>query len=554
MQNGQLFEGKYSIIREIGHGGMSTVYLAENIKLGTLWAIKVISKNNKERLDLLAEPNILKNLNHPLLPRIFDVFEDEENYYVVSDYIEGSTLDKKLQQDGSFEEEVVKDWAIQLAEALDYLHLQKPNPVIYRDMKPSNIMVQKDGTLKLIDFGIAREYKKGTANDTVFIGTKGYAPPEQYGLGQTGAASDIYSLGVTIHQLLTGKDPNIPPYEIKAINSYGKSFSGSFERIIARCTRFEAALRYQTARDLINELDKLNSPTRNADVTGSLTQPPPSASRKLIITIWGNSEFGCEFAYTVAKITGLQVLLADIELLSPKADLYLNISKYPERVICEGLTNQSGLSIVMDSIERNYYSSAIFKDASVIRPETKNLHILTGNYKVDNYEYYNDEYFETLIEKAYTSYDIIFLLASKSIYDSYTIISLIKSDFNIIPIDASVDCLREFNSYIAFLEEKQNISASKNKFVAFQYDPAVNLSESTLQQLTYGNYAGSISYNARRVKLRNMRIPYAKRIEKENLAQYIKLMEYFSIVPKSKLKDKIMSQLTQMPNFLKARG
>jgi serine/threonine protein kinase len=208
MVKDNLLEGKYRILSTLGQGGMGRVYLAENIKLGTLWAIKHLQKKPSSSCNLYIEPNILKKLNHPALPRIFDIFEDAGNIYIVVDYIEGVSLDKKLEEVGSFPEEVVLEWAAQLCDVLMYLHGIKPNPIIYRDMKPANIILAEGGRLKLIDFGIAREYKSGTCSDTICIGTRGYAAPEQYGAGQTSVASDIYSLGVTLYHLLTGKSPN----------------------------------------------------------------------------------------------------------------------------------------------------------------------------------------------------------------------------------------------------------------------------------------------------------------------------------------------------------
>lgn len=252
-----LFDNKYKIERVLGKGGMGTVYLARNVKLGTLWAIKQVNKNVGENVDLLAEPNMLKKLNHPSLPRIFDIIEDEESIYIIEDYIEGDSLDKVIKDAGRFPEKTVVDWAKQLCEVLIYLHTQKPNPIIYRDMKPANIIVNSEGKVKLIDFGISREYKKGSDSDTTYIGTRGYAAPEQYGTSQTDARTDIYSLGVTLYHLITGKSPNEPPYEIKPVRQLDKKLSRGIEYIINKCTALDPQRRYQSVKQLLNDLNNI---------------------------------------------------------------------------------------------------------------------------------------------------------------------------------------------------------------------------------------------------------------------------------------------------------
>ncbi|WP_084156402.1 serine/threonine-protein kinase [Clostridium akagii] len=263
---GTLFENKYQVIDVLGKGGMSTVYLAKDINVQKLWAIKEVNKNFKSgdglKVDLMAETNILKRLDHSALPRIVDIIDKKDNIYVVLDFIDGVSLDRKLQQQGVIDEETVIDWAKQICDVLNYLHQQKPNPIIYRDMKPGNLMLTGDGRIKLIDFGIAREYKEDSSLDTTYIGTKGYAAPEQYGSYQTDARTDIYSLGVTLYHLTTGKGPNDPPFEIKQVRKINPSLSEGIEIIIDKCTHQDPILRYQSVKELLNDLEnihKLNS-------------------------------------------------------------------------------------------------------------------------------------------------------------------------------------------------------------------------------------------------------------------------------------------------------
>lgn len=256
---GALFENKYQIIDILGIGGMSTVYLAKDIKTQKLWAIKQIRKNlYNAKVDLMAETNLLKRLDHPALPKIIDIIYKDDYIYFVLDFIDGISLDKKLSEEGNFNEATVLSWLKQICEVLAYLHSQKPNPIIYRDMKPANIMLTMQDKIKLIDFGIAREYKEDVSLDTNYIGTKGYAAPEQYGNHQTDARTDIYSLGVTIYHLTTGKGPNEPPFEIKPARQMNPALSEGIEIIIAKCTKQDPALRYQCIDELMNDLNNIH--------------------------------------------------------------------------------------------------------------------------------------------------------------------------------------------------------------------------------------------------------------------------------------------------------
>lgn len=254
---GTLIEGKYEILKMVGRGGMSEVYLAMDKNLNKQWAVKEIrkkawDKNNRVMIQsALAEANMMKKLDHPCLPRIVDIIEKDDVIYVIMDYIEGEPLNKVLGREGAQEQETVIAWAQELCSVLDYLHGQEP-PIIYRDMKPANIMLQPNGNIKLIDFGIAREYKEQNLEDTVSLGTKGYAAPEQFGgKGQTDQRTDIYCLGVTLYHLVTGKNPCEPPYEIYPIRYWNPELSAGLESIILKCTQLNPEDRYQSCAELL---------------------------------------------------------------------------------------------------------------------------------------------------------------------------------------------------------------------------------------------------------------------------------------------------------------
>ena len=260
-ERGTIIEGKYEVLKLIGKGGMSKVYLAMDKNLNKQWAIKEIErkaydkKNEVVVASAMAEANMMKKLDYPSLPRIVDIIEKENVIYVVMDYIEGETLSSVLSKEGAQPQEVVIEWAKELCRVLDYLHTQNP-PIIYRDMKPANIMLQPNGNIKLIDFGIAREYKEQNLADTVSLGTKGYAAPEQFGgKGQTDARTDVYCLGVTLYHLLTGQNPCEPPYEIYPIRYWNPQLSSGLEAIIQKCTQLNPEDRYQSCAEMLYALD-----------------------------------------------------------------------------------------------------------------------------------------------------------------------------------------------------------------------------------------------------------------------------------------------------------
>ena len=264
-REGTVLDGKYEIWKEVGRGGMSIVYLARDNRLNKQWAVKEIkndgSKSTKTLLKgLEREANILKNVDHPVLPRIVDIINQEGVIYVVMDFIEGETISDRLKKEGAQPQELVIEWGLQLASALDYLHNMNP-PVIYRDMKPSNVMIKPEGGVKLIDFGTAKEYDVENNADTTALGTRGYAAPEQFGdskgrgIYNTDERTDIYNLGATLYHIVTGMNPCEPPYEIRPIREWNPALSSGLEKILLKCTQADPKDRYQNCSELMYALE-----------------------------------------------------------------------------------------------------------------------------------------------------------------------------------------------------------------------------------------------------------------------------------------------------------
>lgn len=252
-----ILENRYVIVKTLGHGGMGAVYLALDRRLGNCTvAIKEMSTRTltgdlKTAIAAFKkEASILESMQHPALPGILNFFTNgEERWYLVMDYIEGQTLAEVARRRGPIPEAEVLHWARQLCEILDYLHNQHP-PIIFRDLKPANIMLTPHGQIKLIDFGIARHFRQGNSSDTSAYGSTGFAAPEQYGESQTDPRSDIYSLGATLHCLLTGKDPAKTPFLFNPPSQIVK-ISPGLEAVIMKTLALKAADRPASIKEMM---------------------------------------------------------------------------------------------------------------------------------------------------------------------------------------------------------------------------------------------------------------------------------------------------------------
>ena len=259
LQVGTIVADKYEIVKKIASGGMSTVYLAMDSVLNKTWAVKVVEKKAVNAVDkakvnaIRAEIEIMRKLDHPYIPQIISVDEDENNIFIVMSYVEGQSLNKVLEDNGPQNQYKVIEWAKQICDIFSYLHSFKP-PIIYRDMKPSNVMLKPDGKISVLDFGIAREYKEGKIQDTTLLGTASFAAPEQYKKEykrQSDPRTDIYTLGATMYVLLTNESPSAA----KPIREINPSFEEGLEQIILKAMAFKMDERYQTAEDMLWDLE-----------------------------------------------------------------------------------------------------------------------------------------------------------------------------------------------------------------------------------------------------------------------------------------------------------
>ena len=283
-----LVNGRYRILELVGTGGMGAVYKASDSGLGgRIVALKEMSQQGLGADDVAAaatafqhEARLLASVHHPHLPSIHDYFAAGGQWYLVMDFIDGETLKDYLQLHGAPGLPVaeVLRFAIQICAVLEYLHAQNP-PVIFRDLKPSNIMVTRTGYLYLIDFGIARLFKPGQAHDTVSLGSAGYAAPEQYGKSQTTIRSDIFGFGVVLYQLLTGLDPAVKPFTFPPIRPLNPQVPPQLESLVLWMVQLDESRRPGDIAIVHRELNQITSQFDATQPAVLLPEYQPSALR-----------------------------------------------------------------------------------------------------------------------------------------------------------------------------------------------------------------------------------------------------------------------------------
>ena len=260
LSSGTILVDRYMIQEVIGVGGMGAVYRARDLHFPNVVKLVAVKEMINQARDSLVRQTIVQNfereahilvtLAHPSIPKIFDFFTHDTRSYLVLEFINGKDLEAVLRETQSFlEEDRVIGWAIELCDVLSYLHKHKPEPIIFRDMKPSNIMVDQNDHIVLIDFGIAKLFKEGQKG--TMIGTEGYSPPEQY-RGEATQRADIYSLGATIHHLLTRRDPRLEaPFTFleRPIRQINPSVTIELETVINTSLQYNPADRYSSAED-----------------------------------------------------------------------------------------------------------------------------------------------------------------------------------------------------------------------------------------------------------------------------------------------------------------
>src|SRR6266852_5284859 len=293
---GQILNQRYRIVSRLGCGGMGIVYKAEDIRLSNrLMAVKQMSQSGPSPQEITQaikdferEALLLAGLTHPNLPRIYDHFTDAGHWYLVMDFIEGETLQEYLDKASGkrLPDAEVLDIGVQLCTVLDYLHTRKTQ-IVFRDLKPDNIMRTSSKHLYLIDFGIARHFKPGQIKDTIAFGSPGFAAPEQYGKAQTTPRSDIYSLGVTLYQLLTGNDPSLALFRFVSLHVLDQAIPAELDALIMQMLEMDGSKRPASMAGVKQDLQNIAAQQRMGKAGTSLAagvQNQPASSMPPVVT------------------------------------------------------------------------------------------------------------------------------------------------------------------------------------------------------------------------------------------------------------------------------
>ncbi|HEX2997922.1 MAG TPA: serine/threonine-protein kinase, partial [Anaerolineales bacterium] len=291
LQAGAKLANRYSIQEVIGIGGMGSVYRARDMHFPNVVKLVAVKEMINTAPDPLVrdtivqnferEANLLATLHHPSIPRIYDYFTVESRSYLVLEFVHGKDLEAIINETNSFlPESQVLTWAIELCDVLDYLHKHQPDPIIFRDMKPSNVMINHNGDVILVDFGIAKTFQSGIKG--TMIGTEGYSPPEQY-RGEATPSADIYALGATIHHALSRRDPRLePPFSFseRPLRRINQNVSAEMETVVNMALEYNPESRFRTAADMKQALmavaRKTGAPVSAA--TGPQTGPKSAGS------------------------------------------------------------------------------------------------------------------------------------------------------------------------------------------------------------------------------------------------------------------------------------
>ncbi|MEL6307341.1 MAG: serine/threonine-protein kinase [Chloroflexota bacterium] len=286
LQPNTILLARYKIEGQLGGGGQGAVYQARDLnfphsrRLVAIKEMHVTTNDANLRASTMKtfqrEANILATLNHPAIPKIYDFFEKNDRAYLVMEYINGRDLEAILSRTKSLPIDKITEWGIDLCDVLQYLHSHQPEPIIFRDMKPANVMIDSLGKVRLIDFGIAKVFVSGLPQ--TMIGTEGYSAPEQY-KGKANPLSDIYSLGATLHHVITRADPRLePPFSFseRPLTSLNQDASPKLEEIIMKSLEFEPEKRFQTCAEMRDALEALKYRPAQVDLaaaSGTATAP-----------------------------------------------------------------------------------------------------------------------------------------------------------------------------------------------------------------------------------------------------------------------------------------
>jgi serine/threonine protein kinase len=498
MEYAYKIEDKYRIIKLLGKGGTSEVFLAENISLNTYWALKRINKSKCILRNLYSEINILKKLNHPNLPVLYDVIDDKEYVYIVERYIEGKTLHEIINERHELCEKEVIRITKEICNILRYLHNLKPFPIIFRDLKPSNIIVSPNGNINLLDFGIAREYSSEKEKDTVLIGTKGYASPEQYGTAQTDQRSDIFSLGVTMFYMLTGMVPYEAKLGVNETHKYDLSISKKLEKVIEKCLKYNPQERFQNVDEIVNLLEKKRiRETKKIPFKRQIF-------KKITIGIINNNNFAFELAESSARLSDLKVSLINLNIFCNSVDVFYDIELKKEKNL------------------NNIISFLGEPPCTFLSYKKNDLHIFTNNksvldnsiLKFDDLKILLDEFDLNILNLNYNYLDTI------NFCDNYIYVG-----------SGNIDTIKNYEKIKEYMFKNYGINKEKVKYVAYNYMKNLNPPVKDIKDyIGEDSFLGIINFSPQKEVLINYNDSYKKLMNRKLLKDYTSVLNFYNIV------------------------
>jgi serine/threonine protein kinase len=322
LSSGILLANRYRIEHLIKSGGFAAVYVAIDLRQRKRCAVKETFDPSPDGADQFRlEADILSGVRHANLPAVWDYFQDNGGLYLVMEYIEGEDLESRLEEESTFSEEEVRKWALQICDAISALHLHHP-PIIHRDIKPANIKITPSGQAVLVDFGIAKLFHQGSNTQVAARAvTDGFSPIEQYGQGSTDARSDIYALGATIYNLLTGIIPPDAPSRYSedtliAPTRINHRISPLMEQIILKALRVRAGERFFTAEEMQHALIESGRQfSSRQNISGPLPTPiPPSPTGNLGVWFCTSCHARNSTAVSFCQHCGALAALDDVDM------------------------------------------------------------------------------------------------------------------------------------------------------------------------------------------------------------------------------------------------
>ena len=418
-------------------------------------------------------------MHHIGLPHIYDVFENENSNFIVIEHIEGNNLKKIIDDKSDLPEDRNIKIIKELLHIVRYLHTLRPTPIIHGDIKPSNIIISNDRTV-LIDFASVNSQK----------GTSSFLAPERLVGTKKNTASDIYSIGLVIYYIFTGKNKKI-------FSDYDSSINEKIKNIIEKCTKKNPNERYKNIGLIINDIEKVVLYSR-IDTTKTISK---------VITIHGCSSLSIELSYILAKYSRKKTLLVDTNIFD----------------------SEIGLKLV-DSKCKFYLQDFIIDDTSKLfkTRQNRNLSILPCRADIESYENLNSNILESIIKKYYNQFDVIIINSNDFIYDALCMSSIYLSDIVIYSIINGITDIRKYNAIINFLYTRQNISKSRFMFVQFNINNE-SIRKSLTSKAIEGKWLEDIPFSNKRTLINSIGGNYSIKMENKIRRRYIKLIKKLNI-------------------------